>query len=291
MDNKDFNPYVRFAAKIKEHRPYPERICAYDYRLFFVSKGGFTVEFADHSLVLSAGDAITIPPGIPYRLLFSSESREASSKEKVRETLLYYVINFDFDSISYGKEAHVPQPVHLYDEADIFSSSCLEPFRQIRLFHHAHFLALTIDELYIEELKNAAESAHLTSALMKYILGRLLSISEKLPEADSRAALIHDVKAYVRQNAGSVLTNTAIAKHFDYHPYYLNSLFTKYTGQTLHSYISEVKFQKAKDLLISTNQTIHEIAEACGFQGASYFSEAFLKHQGITPTQFRLRSK
>ena len=50
MKITDFNPYVRYAAKILGPRPYPELICAYDHRMFYVVNGSFSIEFSKQTI-------------------------------------------------------------------------------------------------------------------------------------------------------------------------------------------------------------------------------------------------
>ena len=52
-------------------------------------------------------------------------------------------------------------------------------------------------------------------------------------------------------------------------------------------YLTHVRIQKAKRLLISTSKSVKEIAEICGYSDQNYFSKVFLKRCGMTPTAFR----
>lgn len=280
MKPTEFNPYVRYAARILEPKPYPELICAYDHRLFYIENGSISIEFADQILPLYAGDVITIPPALPYRLLFPAQ-----------EKLLYYVLNFDFESTSYGTQAHTPQPIPYFDKNEVFSTASFPPFDTIYLRHHAESLCPLLDEIYTEFAKETPQAALISSALLKYVLSKMISSSQPSSGHSHTEVLIRDIKEYIQKNICSTVTNNSVAEHFDYHPYYLNSLFLKQEGLTLHKYITEVKLRKAKELLVSTNQAVYEIAAACGFQGASYFSEVFTRQSGITPTQYRERSK
>ena len=104
-------------------------------------------------------------------------------------------------------------------------------------------------------------------------------------------ALIKEIKDYIAQNFHDNISNISIANFFGYHPYYLNTLFSTAEGITLHKYILETRMKKAKELMLSTEKNIAQISDECGFSGASYFSECFMKSYGITPTQFRKNSR
>ena len=126
---------------------------------------------------------------------------------------------------------------------------------------------------------------------MKYLLSKIIVVAQESQDTTPTSDLVDGVKKYINQHFNLELSNRQIATQFGYHPYYLSSLFRKYEGSTMHQYIASVRMQKARELLLSTNKTVYEIAEECGFSGAAYFSEFFMKHQRITPTEYRERCK
>lgn len=64
-------------------------------------------------------------------------------------------------------------------------------------------------------------------------------------------------------------------------------LFSKYVGQTPNAYLIQYRLHKSCEMLRETNRSVCEIALACGFQSASYFSYAFRKEMGLIPQDFR----
>lgn len=64
-------------------------------------------------------------------------------------------------------------------------------------------------------------------------------------------------------------------------------LFSKYIGQTPNNYLIQHRIMKSCEMLRETNMPISEIAIACGFQTASYFSYVFRKETGLVPQNFR----
>lgn len=63
--------------------------------------------------------------------------------------------------------------------------------------------------------------------------------------------------------------------------------FQKHMGQTPHSYLVSYRLNNAKKLMASTDLSMEEIAEQCGFNSASHFTRAFRADNGITPSEFR----
>jgi YesN/AraC family two-component response regulator len=59
------------------------------------------------------------------------------------------------------------------------------------------------------------------------------------------------------------------------------------TNNTLHKYILQVRLQKAKELLINTNDPVKMVADASGFVNESHFCKVFKKMNAISPVQYR----
>ncbi len=72
---------------------------------------------------------------------------------------------------------------------------------------------------------------------------------------------------------------------------YLSELFKEATGITLSEYISMVKIERAKYLLLTSSMKAYEIADALGYNDHEYFSKVFKKFTGLSPTVFRREIK
>lgn len=280
MDAYTFNPYVRYIAKVNVPQVFPQLYCTYDHRLFYISSGKIMVKFSDQIITLNENDLLTIPPATPYHLIFFEN-----------ENFEYYVINFDFDSGKAFTTEKPPLPVDRFDKKDIFSEESIDPFTDKYILHNSESLFSIISEIFTEHHPLEEYATYITSALMKYLLTKIIKHSKMENINNQSRALIKEIKDYIVQNSHHNITNISIANTFGYHPYYLNTLFSKSGGTTLHRYILETRMKKAKELMLSTEKSIAQISDECGFSGASYFSECFMKSYGITPTQFRQSSR
>lgn len=94
---------------------------------------------------------------------------------------------------------------------------------------------------------------------------------------------------YITQNFGdSQLGVTALAKRFHFSAQYFGQKFLNFTGKSVTEYIIQVRMEKARDYLLSRpDMDIIDIAEKVGYNSASYFSTAFKKYYGVTPSGFR----
>lgn len=93
---------------------------------------------------------------------------------------------------------------------------------------------------------------------------------------------------YIEENFRNPdLTNAAIADHFDMNPAYLSRIFKQENGKTVTDYVTELRVENAKKMLITTVKTVNAIAEECGFANIHTFIRVFKKYTGTTPGVFR----
>lgn len=71
----------------------------------------------------------------------------------------------------------------------------------------------------------------------------------------------------------------------------LEKRFKEETGLTLHGMIHREKHERARSLLNETSQSIAEISQICGYPSLQYFYSVFKKEYGMTPKEYRDRSR
>jgi two-component system, response regulator YesN len=132
-------------------------------------------------------------------------------------------------------------------------------------------------------------------------LEAILSIAETWCIAGFRSAkeeytkrrnqIICKVDQFVEENYGNAkLSLKEIAKHVAMSPNYLSSMYKRECGRGIHDYISELRIDKARELLVKTDWSIGSIGETVGFINPYYFSMSFKKITQFTPTEYRRRN-
>lgn len=99
-----------------------------------------------------------------------------------------------------------------------------------------------------------------------------------------------ELKSYYRQNKIELLgapTIQMLAEAVHLSPSYLSDLLRKETGRSAKDHINDFLIEKAKDLLLTTNNSVSEIAYQLGFNYPHYFSRVFKAKTGKTPNSFR----
>ncbi|MEL6320663.1 MAG: AraC family transcriptional regulator [Cyanobacteria bacterium J06626_14] len=79
-----------------------------------------------------------------------------------------------------------------------------------------------------------------------------------------------------------------LAQVTDMSPYHFSRLFKQSTGLSPHQYLLQQRIERAKQLLKQTNQSILDIAVACGFNSHSHLSRQFRQLTGVTPKAYRI---
>lgn len=98
---------------------------------------------------------------------------------------------------------------------------------------------------------------------------------------------IDEVIVYIHQHIYEPLSLSRLASHVAYSPYHFTRIFKERMGLSPLYYVSSLRLQKAKDLLLSTNLTIRDIGMEIGQQSLGTFTTRFTEKVGVTPSQFR----
>ena len=105
----------------------------------------------------------------------------------------------------------------------------------------------------------------------------------------STAAMMEEAVDYIRNNYDdSNLNVNLLADKLKISAAYFGKLFTEFTGSRTLDYILKVRMEKARDLLLAEpEKDIAQIADAVGYNNSTYFTTAFKKFYGVTPSRFR----
>lgn len=111
------------------------------------------------------------------------------------------------------------------------------------------------------------------------------TIIEDKKQADIKP--IRTVKQYIQQNYMKPITLKEISSLAGFNDSYFSSLFKKESGKNFSEYLSEVRMNKAKDLLKETNLCIADICQTVGYNDLKYFTKNFKKFTGLKPNEYR----
>lgn len=151
-----------------------------------------------------------------------------------------------------------------------------------------------IKEQYIEKFIERIQRAH-TLEQMKVILHDMLADTLERRNAVSGnkyTRIIETAKKYVEEHYMSEnISLNSVATYVNMNSSYFSSVFRKETGRTFVEYLTEVRMEKARELLLCSSLKIAEIAYKVGYNDPQYFSYLFRKYNYCSPKEFRHRKR
>lgn len=119
------------------------------------------------------------------------------------------------------------------------------------------------------------------------------SFSLKNSDLDNENETINDeriaqINKFIMENITSDICIDDIAEFVHLNPIYVMRLFKAKMDKSIIEYITDLRIDRAKELLVKTDQTIMKIADAVGYSNYSYFTRLFKKKIGLTPNKYRM---
>lgn len=200
--------------------------------------------------------------------------------------------------------AHLPHEYHSLSDSwiiswECFSGSQAEPLLdKWGLGKYAYFLSADTERMNCIITKayytiksdkiygNHYASAELYDLLIEY---RKIAENRQSELSSVSTAALADVLQYIEEKYSGAIKLGDLAQTAGITEQHLCRLFKKNFKMRPMEYLTKVRLQHAKEMLIYSEKNISEIAKAAGFPDSSYFSAQFKKHEGVTPGEYRER--
>jgi AraC-like DNA-binding protein/ligand-binding sensor protein len=115
----------------------------------------------------------------------------------------------------------------------------------------------------------------------------ILSNQVIVQHENAEPPVITRAKEYINEHQTEDLRLGQVAKAVHTSTFYFCKMFKKVTGINFTDYLSRVRIEKAKNLLLNPNLRVSEIAFEVGFQSLTHFNRVFKKILGQSPTEYR----
>lgn len=145
-----------------------------------------------------------------------------------------------------------------------------------------------------EELKNSMKTIQTLEEIKNYIrmlLKKIIGVRDTI-SGRRYSDIIEIAKDQIRKTymSDEISLNT-IAAEVGMSTSYFSSIFSKEMGKTFVEYLTEIRMDRAKELLMCSSMKTSEIGYEVGYKDPHYFSYIFKKTQNCTPKEFRARGK
>jgi AraC-like DNA-binding protein/ligand-binding sensor protein len=117
----------------------------------------------------------------------------------------------------------------------------------------------------------------------------LISNQIFVQQQSAEPPVIARAKEFIAAHQAEDLTLAQVAKAVNTSTFYFCKIFRKVTGLNFTDYVSRVRVEKAKNLLLNRNLRVSEIAYEVGFQSLTHFNRVFKRILGMSPTKYRMR--
>ncbi len=133
--------------------------------------------------------------------------------------------------------------------------------------------------------KQYASSIRLLTIFAEHL--SMVSNQVVVQQQTAEPPVITRAKQFIHEHQGDDLSLGQVAKAVNTSTFYFCKMFKKATGVNFTDYLSRVRIEKAKNLLLNPNLRISEIAYEVGFQSLTHFNRVFKKIVGQSPTEYR----
>ena len=285
---REIDPYVRQAIVTSmndraKSDVYAELITP-DCRLFYIISGKGSLRVPNATLPLSPGCAILFMSGTRYTWQLDEEG------------VSYIAINFDYtQNFSHIKKSF--HPVHADTLSEDKILECVEiedaPVLNSPLYlKDATRLEITLRTIAEEFYIRSEHTSQLLSSALKYLL---VSIVKQVTETEMGHArgqvVVRRLIQYIENNYDKDLSNEVLAEYFHFNSSYLNRVFKKHVGISMHKFLLNHRLRIARDLLWSSTLPVSEIAARVGLSDVPHFIKAYKSHYGRSPGQSRGNTK
>lgn len=225
-----------------------------DWTVYIVISGSFRCTLEGKTETLSPGDVYVIPPNVEF-------------DRSVTETLLVHFIRFTLNETPLS----VPIPT---GKLQYQNKNRAE--QTVQMLKQTPKLPPEQKETYLRHC--------LSDLLLQYNYEQQTPSLQPTPPEDET---VRDVLEYLNGHYREPIRLSEIASRFGISPSGLIKKFRKTVGILPQRYLIELRIKKAKQYLVDTSLTVSEISEKTGFETVYYFSKAFKKETGYSPSEYR----
>ncbi len=143
----------------------------------------------------------------------------------------------------------------------------------------------------IENATNENAAPHFKSECAYGLLCALECAFEEQEESESEnVPLVNQAVSEIHKNYSGIYGVEELSDYLGVSKNHLVRVFSAKIGEPPGKYLTKIRINAAKQMLLNRDYSLDIVAAMCGFSGANYFCKVFKKYEGISPTQYRARN-
>ena len=174
--------------------------------------------------------------------------------------------------------------------SDRVRSGFLSPHKPIYHIGYSGAIVSLYKQAYDAALEEAAYTQQLLAGIVNHLVGMMYSLErniELMSRSQTHVDMINKARLRIRESLESSLTIQQIAEDLGVSYSNFRKLFKEHTGFSPAVYQQDLRLQRAKELLSTTDMSIKEIAYQLNFESPDYFSAKFKSKTGRRPSELR----
>lgn len=138
---------------------------------------------------------------------------------------------------------------------------------------------------YLAAVTSCNDNRELENWFVDKIGNAARNISKK--QEKQASSLVSQASAYIESNFSKEITLDEVSREVNISPYYFSKLFKEEKGVNFVEYLTQIRIEYAKSLLVKPSYSVKEVCLESGYSDPNYFSRIFKKYTGCTPSEFR----
>lgn len=264
MPKPGFALHCKFSNYYKQFTPEQK-----GFEIVYVKKGTITLEYETNHWIAPQGSILFLKRNLPFVLYTkNNEISEHSSVQLLSDFDVTLSKDLDTDYASFNDALSLPFLLYPCDVNE-------------QIMKKMNSIISGKGSFFSDNDMNA--SIVLSSILYDVSQGWN---AQKKANDKSPSILCYKIKKIITNNMDYNITLDYLAKELNRTPNYLNFVFKKETGTTIHNYINKEKIRIICEFILSNILNFNDACNAVGISDVSYGYRLFKKHTGLTPKEF-----
>ncbi|TLS51460.1 helix-turn-helix domain-containing protein [Paenibacillus antri] len=233
-----------------------------EWSLVGVEEGSFEYEINGEKGTAAFGDLVVCPPKVPFRRVVISPLSFHHAKVVLRR---------DGVALQEAREKRLSGKISVSDTERL----------------KANYDILKVSGRAWKQAEQFAKCNHYVYDTWYLCFRELEAMAREEQETGVEDESMARAMQLIRQQAFRPLHLGELAVSLRLSPSRFTQRFKKTYGLAPSEYVTSLRLEKAKTLLLETDLLLDDVAESCGYQNGYYFNRVFTKEMGVTPGRFR----